>query len=259
MICDLQTNALNIPEFDKARLTRALTLRDAKITDERCLRILQCIYETGSPRILDSLKAATITPVTTISTSDNGEPYVETLSYIYHYLYDNAPISHLAVARSRYVKYCYYQTYLQAVKLLCDSLKVRRLERNKLKRQRKSSSYSQNTRMLPATPETDQVAQTNSVDRRRAGDIVKRDVVQRIQKLYGRHSEEDKRDFHQMMTVFLRHGKTMNLVLEGLSPPLDPALLLFLPSTTATSLDITSCIIDQEAQKRLAKGIRVKE
>jgi hypothetical protein len=36
----------------------------------------------------------------------------------------------------------------------------------------------------------------------------------------------------------------MNLVLEGLSPPLDPALLLFLPSTTATSLDITSCIID---------------
>ena len=62
-----------------------------------------------------------------------------------------------------------------------------------------------------------------------------------------------------MMTVFLRHGKTMNLVLEVLSPPLDPALLLFLPSTTATSLDITSCIIDEEAQKRLAKGIRVKE
>ncbi|KAI1522632.1 hypothetical protein PtrCC142_011744, partial [Pyrenophora tritici-repentis] len=51
----------------------------------------------------------------------------------------------------------------------------------------------------------------------------------------------------------------MHLLLQGLSPPLDPALLLFLPSTTATSLDIISCIIDEEAQKRLNNGIRVKD
>ncbi|KAI1663331.1 hypothetical protein L13192_12638 [Pyrenophora tritici-repentis] len=259
MICDLQTNSLNIPEFDKARLTKVLTLRNAKITDERCLRILQCIYETGSSRILDSLKAATITPVTTIDTTNNGEAYVVTLSYIYHYLYENAPTSHLAVARSRYVKYRYYQTYLQAVELLRDSLEVRRHERRKLAQHRKTATYLQNVRLLPATPETDQVAQTYSVNPGRAGDIVKRDVVQRVQKLYGRYSEEDKRDFHQMMTVFLRHGKRMHLLLQGLSPPLDPALLLFLPSTTATSLDIISCIIDEEAQKRLNNGIRVKD
>jgi hypothetical protein len=259
MICDLQTNAFNIPEFDKARLTRALTLRHAKITDERCLRILQCIHETGSSRILDSLKTATITPVTMIKTTSNGEAYVVTLSYIYHYLYAKAPTSHLAVARSRYVKYCYYQTYQQAVKLLHDSLEVRRIEQQRLARHRKSSSYAQNLIQLPATPETDRVAQTYSVTSGRASDIVKRDVVQRIQELYGRYSEEDKSHFHKKMTVFLRHGRTMHLVLQEQSSPLDPALLLFLPSTTATSLGITSRIIDEEAQKRLDKGIRVKE
>jgi hypothetical protein len=227
----------------------------AEITDERYLRILQCIYETGSPCILDSLKAATITPVTTIDTTSHVEACVVTLSHIYHYLYAKAPTSHLAVAQSRYVKYCYYQTYEQAVKLLHDSLAVRRLERRKLARHRKS----QNVRLLPATPDTDRVAQTYSLSTARARDIVKSDIVQRIQKLYGRYSEKDKSDFHKMMRVFLRHGKTMHLVLQGQSPPLDPALLLFLPSTTATSLDVTSCIIDKEAQKRLNKGIRVKE
>lgn len=46
------------------------------------------------------------------------QPVVEKLFRIYLYLDSQESESHLLVARSRYVKYCYFKTYLLAVAAL---------------------------------------------------------------------------------------------------------------------------------------------
>ncbi|CAN9474019.1 unnamed protein product, partial [Alternaria alternata] len=89
-----------IETFDLKALHEALLQKPADISRERCLRILQCVYEIGSPCILNSLK-----PALTAKHEDQAhqvmeQPVVEKLFRIHLYLDSQESESHLLVARS---------------------------------------------------------------------------------------------------------------------------------------------------------------
>ncbi|KAF1938139.1 hypothetical protein EJ02DRAFT_469137 [Clathrospora elynae] len=235
--------------FYAARLEKAPSLRADGAKGERYFKTLQCIREAGSSQILSSLKAATSTQAN-IKNADSltktpGYTDVDRLFCIHRFLENQDVASHIAIARSRYVRLLYYQTYESAVASLSVSLRNRRVETSRI------SAIKH---------------------------IVKQDILQRIQGYYDHPSPEDKRRIKRNMTVFLKQGKNIHLILQGfyLSPGgqvrdgggeeagTEPyascaALLLFLPGKTKTSPDVSSCVKDEVVRRRLQKGIQVQE
>ncbi|KAF1938915.1 hypothetical protein EJ02DRAFT_468520 [Clathrospora elynae] len=97
-------------------------------------------------------------------------------------------------------------------------------------------------------------------------------------KSYGHPSPDDKIRIERNMTVFLKQGKKIHLILQGFYLSRGgqvgdgggeeagtelyagcAALLLFLPGKTKTSPDVSSCVKDEVIRRRLQKGIQVQD
>lgn len=224
----------------------------------KAARTLQCIAEVGSARILTSIRSATRSP---LETPLDAEGDMGRLLHIHTFLDRDRDRSHVSVARNRYLKYCYYQSFQAAVEALSARKRCGRAERRQLTSCKQSASYRLGRRDLPPTPALDYIndrfaSPDDDEKSRTAPEMVKTAVVRKITAICG--SDGDK--VSKNMTLYLREGKTMHLILQG-EACLDPGLLLLLPTqeTSEPSLDIAGLALDDGERRRLAKPIRTKE
>ncbi|CAN9211434.1 unnamed protein product [Alternaria alternata] len=144
--------------FDLEALHEALLQKPTDISRGRCLRILQCVYKIGSPCILDSLKPALTTKREDQAHQAMEQPMVEKLFRIHLYLDSQESESHLLVARSRYVKYCYFETYLLAVAALQREKRSSSQEKRRVHARKLTASFKQGLcDELPPTPHDDEI------------------------------------------------------------------------------------------------------
>ncbi|CAN9385004.1 unnamed protein product [Alternaria alternata] len=144
--------------FDVEALHEALLQKPTDMSRGRCLRILQCVYKIGSPCILDSLKPALTTKREDQARQAMEQPVVEKLFRIHLYLDSQESESHLLVARSRYVKYCYFETYLLAVAALQREKRSSSQEKRRVHARKLTASFKQGLcDELPPTPHDDEI------------------------------------------------------------------------------------------------------
>lgn len=235
-----------------------------EISFDRCLRILQCVNDIGSPSILRSLKLAlTEQPPSEIQQALE-RPIFEKLFHIHMYLDKQEVRNHLLVARSRFVKYCYYATYLHAVEELSKIKRSSAREQHSVAARRATASYKQGIYSeLPATPSTDRIDDTyhdltEDEKKRRAPDMVKNEIAKKVAKAYNVETSQVKKG----ITRYIREGRVLHLVLQG-GTCLNPALLILFPSqeTDPPSLDlgVGEANIGGKELKSLRKPIKIKE
>jgi hypothetical protein len=130
-----QTPTVRIPDLDKFdmdALRRILLEMPTEISLRRCLRILQCVNEIGSPNILEALRVVLAEAPQEETAQPTERPFVEKLFHIHLYLNNQDSQSHLRVARNRYIKYCYYETYQHAEEALHTEKHNSRREKRKI-------------------------------------------------------------------------------------------------------------------------------
>lgn len=246
----------DLEHFDMKALRKTFLEKPAGLKRARWLRILQCVNEIGSPHILDSLKLVLNQPLAMKTAHDAEQPIVEKLLHIHLYLERAESQSHLDVARSRYVKYCYFETYERAVKAL------RELKRASLLERRRLSSRKHHVE-VPPVPHTDGIEQTfqaltESEKKRKAEDVVKTEIARRMLEV-GRGDEKRTR---QNITRYIREGKVLHHTLQG-ALCLNPSILILFPSweSQAPSLNVDAFQLELEHGEKtsLSRPIERKE
>ncbi|CAN9218333.1 unnamed protein product [Alternaria alternata] len=250
--------------FDLEALHEALLQKPADISRGRCLRILQCVYEIGSPCILDSLK-----PALTAKREDQAhqameQPVVEKLFRIHLYLDSQESESHLLVARSRYVKYCYFETYLLAVAALQREKRSSSREKRRIHARKLTASFKQGLcDELPPTPHDDEIHHiyedlSPSEKKRRAQDMVKNEISRKVAKEHGIDEKRVRRNINR----YIRQGRVLHCVLQG-GLSLNPGLLVLFPSseTHAPSLSTAEFGVElsEPEEKSLSRPIEIKD
>jgi hypothetical protein len=139
----LQYAVQNLKNFEHGALLEALLQKPSKIKLECRLRILQCVGEIGSPHILDSLKLACARKAEEQIYRAKEQPLVEKLFHMHCNLEKLESQSHLLVARERYIKYCYFETYLRAVKALQEKKHTNAQERRRASDRKRTASFKQ--------------------------------------------------------------------------------------------------------------------
>jgi hypothetical protein len=192
------------------------------------------------------------------------QPIVEKLFHIHLLLDKQGGQSHLAVARSRYVKYCYFETYWLAVKALQEEKRSDHRERHRILKMRQTASYKHGLRgVLPATPHTDRIQQVyrdldNVEKKKRAIDMVKDEITRKVSRIYN----GDEMRIRQNITKYIREGNVLHYILQG-SVCLNPAIVVIFPSCEShpPMLDLNQWDIglQQDEQKSLSKPIGIKE
>ncbi|KAJ5028945.1 hypothetical protein PSV08DRAFT_387769 [Bipolaris maydis] len=244
----------NLEGFDSDALHKVLRQRPAEIPRGRCLRILQCVHEIGCPYILESLKLAFTQKHEGHPQEAVQQPIVEKLFHIHLYLDRQETQNHLLVARSRYVKYCYFETYLLAVEAL------RKEKRDGTRENKKISALKQTTSFklglcneLPPTPHSDEIHRIyedfSPVEKkRRAEDMVKNEISKKVAKVYRVEEKCIRRDINR----YIREGRVLHYILQG-GVVLNPSLLLLFPSfgTSPPSLSTARLGIElKEAEEK---------
>jgi hypothetical protein len=237
------TAAENLPDlesFNMSALKSAFSTRPAGIDRVRCLRILQCVHEIGSPKILESLKLVLATRPDNWTSQTVDESIVEKLFQIHIYLDTQDSRSHILVARNRYIKFCYFETYQNAVQALQEKKHSSYLEHRRLAARKATESYKQGlVEELPPTPHTDDIRQlyqslTPAEQKRRAPDMIKDEITRKVCKEKHGNEKRVRRDINR----YIREGKALHFILQG-EQCLSPGLLILFPSreTHPPSLD----------------------
>lgn len=254
----------NLGNFEHEALQESLRLRPSEINRERCLRILQCVNEIGSPHILDSLRLA-------FTRKDQCQPYpaterpiFEKLYQIHIYLDRQESESHILVARNRYIKYCYFETYLRAVEALKEEKRSSTQERRRVSARKRTISFKQGiSEGLPPTPHTKEIHRvyenlSASERRKRAPDMVKDEISKKIVKVNGGNEKRIRRSINK----YIKDGRVLHNILRG-RRSLNPALLILFPSfgSDLPSLSTTEFGLELEEleEKALSKPIQLKE
>jgi hypothetical protein len=254
----------NLANFNMAALRTAFLRKPVDISTVQSLRILQCVNEIGSPNILDSLKLALAKPPEHRVAQDVDGPIVEKLFHIHVYLDAHESRGHLLVARHRYIKFCYFETYQLAVQALQKEKSRSNKEQHKVNAFKFSESYKQGFRNeLPDTPHTDNIESvygdlSDDSRKKRAPDVVKASILRKVMNATKGNKDRIKRNIIR----YIREGKVLHLILYG-SVCLNPGLFILFPSqeTHKPSLDVEQFRFDlEEAEKKsLSKPIGIKE
>lgn len=220
--------------------------------EPRKLRILQCVQEIGSVHILEAIQTAAAEPINSIGQYGKS---VNGLPQIHHYLDTQRATSHLDIARTRYLKLCYYQTYIAEVEILQEKKRRRRIESKRVTNQRKTATYHKGLSAPIDTPATDWINRTypesgNST----AESIVKQCVVRGIQKTYGGSPEA----IQENLSRYINDGRTFGLMFHGM---IDPALLILFPGMEQhePSLSLEKVDLPEKDRRKLRKPIQLKE
>ncbi|CAN9182253.1 unnamed protein product [Alternaria alternata] len=250
--------------FDLEALHEALLQKPADISRGRYLRILQCVYEIGSPYILDSLKPTLTAKRENQTHQAMEQPVVEKLFRIHLYLDSQESESHLLVARSRYVKYCYFETYLLAVAALQREKRSSSREKRRVHARKLTASFKQGLcDELPPTPHDDEIHRiyedlSPSEKKRRAQDMVKNEISRKVAKEHGVDEKRVRRNINR----YIRQGRVLHCVLQG-RISLNPGLLVLFPSseTHAPSLSTAEFGVElsEPEEKSLSRPIEIKE
>lgn len=251
----------NLENFEPEALRKALLQIPSKIDRRRCLRILQCVDEIGSPHILDALKLACATKVEDQTYRAIEQPLFEKLCHIHIFLDKQESQSHLLIARERYIKYCYFETYLRAVEALQEEKCNTYRERRKISaRKRRTTSFKRGISPTPYTGEVNRVYENLSPSKRkqRACDIVKDEISRKIREVYGGNEKRIRYNINK----YLRQGRVLHLILRG-GRSLDPGLLILFPSFEAgpPSLSMAEFGLElkEPEEKALSKPVELKE
>ncbi|CAN9280559.1 unnamed protein product [Alternaria alternata] len=263
----LQSNGVFVSKletFDLEALHEALLQKPTDISRGRCLRILQCVYEIGSPCILDSLKPALTAKRENQAHQAMEQPVVEKLFRIHLYLDSQESESHLLVARSRYVKYGYFETYLLAVAALQREKRSSSREKRRVHARKLTASFKQGLcDELPPTPHDDEIHRiyedlSPSEKKRRAQDMVKNEISRKVAKEHGVDEKRVRRNINR----YIRQGRVLHCVLQG-GLSLNPGLLVLFPSseTHAPSLSAAEFGVElsEPEEKSLSKPIEIKD
>ncbi|KAI1676217.1 hypothetical protein KJE20_14195 [Pyrenophora tritici-repentis] len=246
----LQTSEVFVPNlenFELEALRESLLRKPSEINRGRCLRILQCVNEIGSPHILESLKLACTRKEESQTYSAIEQPIFEKLFHIHLYLDRQESQSHILVARNRYIKYCYFETYLRAVKALQEEKRNSTQERRRVSARKRTTSFKQGiSEILPPTPHTEEIHRvyenlSPSQRKRRAPDMVKDEISKKV--------------IHQ--------GRESTTPYSARGRSLDPALLILFPSfgSDLPSLSMAQFGLELEEleEKALSKPIQLKD
>ncbi|XP_014551489.1 hypothetical protein COCVIDRAFT_42201 [Bipolaris victoriae FI3] len=221
----------NLGNFEHEALQESLRLRPSEINRERCLRILQCVNEIGSPHILESLRLAFTRKDQCQTYSATERPIFEKLYQIHIYLDRQESESHILVARNRYIKYCYFETYLRAVEALKEEKRSSTQERRRVSARKRTISFKQGiSEGLPPTPHTKEIHRvyenlSASERRKRAPDMVKDEISKKIVKVHGGNEKRIRRSINK----YIKDGRVLHNILRG-RRSLNPALLILFPS-----------------------------
>ncbi|EUC27185.1 hypothetical protein COCCADRAFT_42009 [Bipolaris zeicola 26-R-13] len=230
----LQTSEVFVPNlenFELEALRESLLRKPSEINRGRCLRILQCVNEIGSPHILESLKLACTRKEESQTYSAIEQPIFEKLFHIHLYLDRQESQSHILVARNRYIKYCYFETYLRAVKALQEEKRNSTQERRRVSARKRTTSFKQGiSEILPPTPHTEEIHRvyenlSPSQRKRRAPDMVKDEISKKVVNQYGGNEKRIRRNINR----YIKDGRVLHHILRG-GRSLDPALLILFPS-----------------------------
>jgi hypothetical protein len=262
---DLKILVQNLEIFQPEALREALLQKPSEINRERCLRILQCVDEIGSPHILDSLKLAYARKDEDQTYRAIEQPLFEKLFHIHIHLDKQESQSHLLVARERYIKYCYFETYLRAVEALKEEKNNSYRERRRVSaRKRRTASFKKGiSEELPPTPHTEEIHRfygnlSPSRRKQRAPDMVKDEISSKVAKVYGGNSKLIRCNINR----YINQGRVLHRILQG-RRSLDPGLLILFPSFGAypPSLSMTRFGLELQGleKKTLSKPIALKE
>ena len=254
----------NLGNFEPGALRKALRQIPSEINRKRCLRILQCVDEIGSPHILESLKLAYAGKVEDPTYRAIGQPLFEKLFHIHIYLDKQESLSYLLVARERYIKYCYFETYLCAVKALQEEKRNSYRDRRRVSaRKRRTTSFKKGfSEELPLTPRTEirQVYEglSSSGRQRRAPDMVKDEICSKVADVYGGNEKRIRRNINK----YINQGRVLHHILRG-KRSLDPGLLVLFPSFGAGPPSLSTAEfgleLEEPENKALSKPIELKE
>lgn len=260
-------NTLNIPNlanFDTETLRNALLERPPKLSRRRCLRILQYVNEIGSPHVLQSLKLALDGRAREETVQAVDEPIFEKLFHIHLYLGGLESQDHLLVARHRYIKYCYFETYWTAVQALQKRKRRGRREQKRMDALKLTASYKQaHSERLSPTPHTHGNHQTahdlsDTEKRGRASDVVKGEIVRKVANVYKGDEKRIRADINR----YIREGEVLHRILQG-TVRVNPGLLVLFPSQEShpSSLGIGQFDLDlqENERKSLDKPLGLKE
>jgi hypothetical protein len=254
----------DLENFDMAALHAAFIRKPAEVSPVRCFRILQCVNEIGSPNILGSLRLALTKRPDDRTAHTVDQPIVDKLFHIHIYLDTQESRSHLLIARNRYIKFCYFETYQVAVKALRDEKRNSNLEHRRVAARKGTASYKQGLREeLPPTPHSDNIRHryknlTDSEKKRRAPDMVKDEITRKVLSGFGGDEKRTRRNINR----YIREGKVLHQILQG-TVRLNPGMLILFPGreTHPPSLDLEqfSPDIQSTEQKSLESPIDIRE
>jgi hypothetical protein len=260
----LQCAVQNLKNFEHRALQEALLQKPSKIKLERRLRILQCVDEIGSPHILDSLKLACARRVEEQTYGALEQSLFEKLFHIHCYLDKLESQSHLLVARERYIKYCYFETYLRASKALQEKKHKSAGERRRVSDRKRTISFKQGiSKELPSTPDTEEINRlydnlSPSGRKQRALNMVKDEICNKVAKVDG----GNKKRIRSKINKYISQGRALHNILQG-RRSLNPGLLVLFPSFGADPPSLSMAKFGVELQeleeKTLSKPIELKE
>ncbi|OAL56156.1 hypothetical protein IQ07DRAFT_660627 [Pyrenochaeta sp. DS3sAY3a] len=254
----------DLEKFDMDSLRRVYREMPSDIKLKRSLRILQCVNEIGSPHILQSIQAGLSQKPT--GDIDHGveRPMVEKLFQIHLLLEKQEGQSHLKVAKNRYIKYCYFETYSLAVKALQEVKRSSNQEQHMVSAFKLTESFKQGCyNEFPPTPYTDAIhnnyKELSDIEKkRRAQDMVKDEVTYKILHI----SKRKKDDIKKSITRYIREGKVLHYILQG-NACLNPGIFILFPGveSEAPSLDLTQlvCELSENEKRSLGRPIGVKD
>ncbi|KAF1936625.1 hypothetical protein EJ02DRAFT_515697 [Clathrospora elynae] len=250
--------------FKHGALLEALLQKPSEIKLERRLRILQCVDEIGSPHILDSLKLVCARKGGEQTSRAMEQPLFEKLFHIHIYLDKLESQSHLLVARERYIKYCYFETYLRALKALQEKKDNSTRERRRVSARKRTASFKEGiSEELPSTPYTEEIHRIYgnfgpSGRKQKASDMVKDEICSKVATVHGGNQKRIRSNINK----YIRQGNVLHLILQG-GRSLDPGLLVLFPSFGADPPSLSTAEFREKLQeleeKALSQPIGLKD
>ncbi|KAJ6280864.1 hypothetical protein J3E71DRAFT_177581 [Bipolaris maydis] len=249
-----EISVANLEGFDSDALREALLQRPAEIPRGRCLRILQIVHEIGCPYILESLKLAFVQKQEDQTEEDVQQPIVEKLFYIHLYLDRQETQNHLLISRNRYVKYCYFETYLLAVEALRKEKRNSAQEKRRISARKRTTSFKlglyDKLSPVPSDDEIHRIYENFSAveKKRKAEEMVKNEISRKVARAY----RVDGKSIRRNINRYIREGRVLHYILQG-GVALSPSLLLLFPSfgTHPPSLSTAKLGIQlQEAEEK---------
>jgi hypothetical protein len=192
------------------------------------------------------------------------QPLFQKLLYIHIHLDKLENESHLLVARERFIKYCYFETYLRAVRALQETKRNSYQERQRVLARKRTASFKKGiSEQLPPTPHTEEINRvyyglSPSGRTRRAPDMVKDEICSKLVQVYGGNQKRVRRKINK----YISQGRVLHHVLQG-GRSLDPGLLVLFPSfgTDPPTLSMAKfgLELDELEENALSKPIELKE